>query len=163
MAGKKPFFGRLFRVLSCVFSLPTSEICHKDATVVLQEPPHPPGVRQLKISLAYGDSRNPTDKRPPVVNLAKFPEARIWTAPHYWREALFRSPIGIWDPAYCASSNAQSLAMCERTILNGPIDVPRPPSYRSGWGRLPRKIISHDEYSTELRPLRVFLSYGGET
>ena len=46
--------------------------------------------------------------------------------------------------------------------LHGCIDVPRPPSYRSGWGRLPSKV-SHDEYITELRSLRVFLSYGGET
>jgi hypothetical protein len=65
-------------------------------------------------------------------------------------------------PRVPRSSNAQSPAIYERTILNGPIDVTRPPSYRSGWGRLPKKV-SHDEYCTELRPLCVFLSYGGET
>jgi len=78
-----------------------------------------------------------------------------------------RSAVSIdyWDlgPRAPRSSNAQSPAIYERTIPNGPIDATRPPSYRLGWGRLPRKVISHDEYSTELRLWRVFLSYGRET
>ena len=64
-----------------------------------------------------------------------FLQARNWTA----TALLVRSAVSIdyWDlgPRLPRSSNAQSPAIYERTILNGPIDVPRPPSYRSGWER----------------------------
>jgi hypothetical protein len=61
-----------------------------------------------------------------------FPQAHIWTA----TALLVRSAVSIdyWDlgPRVPRSSNAQSPAIYERTIRNGPIDVTRPPSYRSG-------------------------------
>jgi hypothetical protein len=37
----------VFLLVSFRFLLPKS-VSHKDATVVFQEPPHPPGIRQLK-------------------------------------------------------------------------------------------------------------------